>query len=79
MAVKVSKGQICNGTTSKINVTRSKICMKSYIAIKMMQYYATLLEYPLISSEMDSDKHRCCMPAINYEEIDFYMGLIGEK
>ena len=31
MAVKVSKSQICTGTISKFNATRSTICVESFI------------------------------------------------
>jgi len=58
IAVKVSKGQICNGTKSKINVTRSTICVEIFMLVsKTAQggYYAALLMHTAKSKNFMQD------------------------
>ena len=40
MAVKVTKGQICSGTISKFNVTRSASCVENFILVSKRAHKA---------------------------------------
>ena len=53
MAVKFTKGQICNGTISKIYVTRSTIYMESFILVSQsaqLLHYAALLYSAIVAT-----------------------------
>ena len=45
MAVKVTKGQICSGTISKFYVTRSTICVESFILVSKSAHKAPFWPY----------------------------------